>query len=151
MIMNVHEITTKTLEHPEPGSRDTWCIYYPDLFKKSRLQVNKLWQVLFHEVCPYYYAMKIMINNSNEFLLEIMTFTIHFISNWIAAILGKNINIDPLQFILRWYYTGRFARTILSATQPCNIVAILFRIAETLFQHCNNVFSEKSSVANRPV
>ena len=61
-------------------TRDTWCIYYPDLFKKSRLQVNKLWQVLFHEVCPYYYAMKIMISNSNKFLLEIMTFYAHWFS-----------------------------------------------------------------------
>lgn len=56
-----------------------------------------------------------MINNSNEFLLEIMTFyghwfslirqkllqndRIHFIFNWIATILGKNINIH---FTLFW-------------------------------------------------
>lgn len=75
--MNAHELTTKTLEQPEIHDVR---IYYPDLFKKSRLQVNKLWQVLFHEVCPYYYAMKIMINNSNKFLLEIMTFYAHWFS-----------------------------------------------------------------------
>ena len=36
--------------------------------------------------------------------------------------------------------TRRFATTtIFSVTQPCNIVATLFRIVTTLFQHCNAV------------
>ena len=40
---------------------------------------------------------------------------------------------------LRWCYTRRFATTIFSATQRCNIVATLFRMVTTLFQHCNAV------------
>ena len=47
---------------------------------------------------------------------------------------------------LRWCYTRRFAMTIFSATQRCNIVATLFRIVTTLFQHWNAVFSWKSSL-----
>ena len=35
--------------------------------------------------------------------------------------------------------TRRFATTIFSVTQRCNIVATLFRIVTTLFQHCNAV------------
>ena len=31
----------------------------------------------------------------------------------------------------------RFAMTIFSATQRCNIVATLFRMVTTLLQHCN--------------
>ena len=45
-----------------------------------------------------------------------------------------------------WSYTRRFATTILSATQRCNIVATLFRIVTTLFQHCNAVLRKKSSL-----
>ena len=40
---------------------------------------------------------------------------------------------------LRWCYTRRFATTIFSATQRCNIVATLFRMVTTLFQHGNAV------------
>ena len=47
---------------------------------------------------------------------------------------------------LRWCYTRRFAMMIFSATQRCNIVATLFRIVTTLFQHCNAVFPWKSSL-----
>ena len=47
---------------------------------------------------------------------------------------------------LRWCYTRRFAMMIFSATQRCNIVAKLFRIVTTLFQHCNAVFPWKSSL-----
>ena len=36
-------------------------------------------------------------------------------------------------------YTHRFATTIFSAIQRCNIVAALFRMVTTLFQHCNAV------------
>lgn len=91
--MNAHELTTKTLEHQE--IHDVLHVYYPDLFKKSRLQVNKLWQVLFDEVCPYYYAIKIIINNSNEFLLEIMTFYGH----WFSLIRQKLLQNDRIHFI----------------------------------------------------
>ena len=45
--------------------------------------------------------------------------------------------------LLIYCYKRRFATTIFSATQRCNIVATLFRIDTTLFQHCNT--------ANRPV
>ena len=41
--------------------------------------------------------------------------------------------------LLRWCYTRRFVTTIFSATQRCNIVAILFPIVTTLFQRCNAV------------
>ena len=41
--------------------------------------------------------------------------------------------------LLRRCYTRRFATTVLSATQRCNIVATLFRIVTTLFQRCNAV------------
>ena len=47
---------------------------------------------------------------------------------------------------LRWCYTWRFAMMIFSATQHCNIVATLFRIVTTLFQHYNAVFPWKSSL-----
>ena len=40
--------------------------------------------------------------------------------------------------------------TIFSATQRCNIVATLFPMVTTLFQHCNTV-ALKIVVANRPV
>ena len=40
---------------------------------------------------------------------------------------------------LRWCYTRRFATTILSETERCNIVTTLFGIVTTLFQHCNAV------------
>ena len=43
--------------------------------------------------------------------------------------------------ILRWCYTRRFNMKILSATQRCNIVATLFWIGTTLFQHCNIVLN----------
>ena len=46
--------------------------------------------------------------------------------------------------LIRWCYTRRFAMMIFSATQHCNIVATLFRIVTTLFQHCNAVFPWKS-------
>ena len=46
---------------------------------------------------------------------------------------------------LRWCYTRRFATTI-SSTKRCNIVATLFRIVTTLFQHCNAVLHQKSSL-----
>ena len=39
----------------------------------------------------------------------------------------------------RWCYTRRFAMTIFSATQCCDIVATLFWIVTTLFQHCKAV------------
>ena len=42
-------------------------------------------------------------------------------------------------YILRRRYKRRFATTIFSATQRCNIVATLFRIVTTLFQHCSNI------------
>ena len=41
--------------------------------------------------------------------------------------------------VIRWCYTRRFATTIFSAMQRCNIVATLFWIVTTLFQHCNAV------------
>ena len=41
---------------------------------------------------------------------------------------------------------GRFATTIFRATQRCNIVATLFQIVTTLFQHCNAVLRKKSSL-----
>ena len=44
-----------------------------------------------------------------------------------------------LIILLRWCYTRRFATTIFSATQRCSIVATLFRMVRTLFQHCNSV------------
>ena len=40
----------------------------------------------------------------------------------------------------------RFAKTIFSATQGCNIVPILFRVVTTFFQHCNAVLRWKSSL-----
>ena len=39
--------------------------------------------------------------------------------------------------ILRWCHTRPFTMKILRATQCCNIVATLFWIGTTLFQHCN--------------
>ena len=39
----------------------------------------------------------------------------------------------------RWCYTRRFATTTYSTTQPGNIVATLFWIVTTLFQHCTAV------------
>ena len=42
---------------------------------------------------------------------------------------------------LRWCYTRRFATTIFSATQRCNIVVILFWTVTTLFQHSKAVLS----------
>ena len=51
-----------------------------------------------------------------------------------------------LVFPLRWCYTRRFAPTIFSATQGCNIVTILFRTVTTLFQHCNAALRLKSSL-----
>ena len=41
--------------------------------------------------------------------------------------------------ILKVMYMERFATTIFSATQRCNIVATLFGIVSTLFQHYNAV------------
>ena len=43
-------------------------------------------------------------------------------------------------------HARRFATTIFSATQRCNIVATLFRIVTTLFQHCLAVLRKKSSL-----
>ena len=43
-------------------------------------------------------------------------------------------------------YTWRFATTIFSPTQRCNIVATLFRMVTTVFQHCNAVLHEKKSL-----
>ena len=40
---------------------------------------------------------------------------------------------------LKVMYLERLATTIFSATQRCNIVATLFGIVTTLFQHCNAV------------
>ena len=37
--------------------------------------------------------------------------------------------------VLRWCYTSRFATTIFSPKQRCNIVAILFRMVATLFSN----------------
>ena len=45
--------------------------------------------------------------------------------------------------ILRWCYSRRFATTIFSATQCCNIITTLFRIGTTLFQHCNLYWENK--------
>ena len=44
-----------------------------------------------------------------------------------------------LIILLRSCYTRRFATTIFRATQRCSIVATLFRMVRTLFQHCNSV------------
>ena len=41
--------------------------------------------------------------------------------------------------------TSLMATTIFGATQRCNIVATLFQMVATLFQHCNAVFHKKSS------
>ena len=43
-------------------------------------------------------------------------------------------------------HARRFATTTFSATQRCNIVATLFRIVTTLFQHCLAVLRKKSSL-----
>ena len=43
-------------------------------------------------------------------------------------------------------HTGRFATTIFNATHPCNIVATLFRMVATLFQHCYAVLRKKSAL-----
>ena len=48
--------------------------------------------------------------------------------------------------VLRWCYTRRFATTIFSPTQHCNLAATLFRMVTALFQHCNTVLSYKSSL-----
>ena len=61
---------------------------------------------------------------------------------------GKDIRWNPA---LTLCYTGRFATTIFSVIQRCNIVATLFRIVSTLIQHCNAVLRKKVVVANRPV
>ena len=47
-------------------------------------------------------------------------------------------------------HARRFATTIFSATQRCNIVATLFRIVTTLFQHCLAVLRKKSSLGIVP-
>ena len=49
-------------------------------------------------------------------------------------------------FVERWCHTKQFATKIFIATQRCNIVATLFRIVTTLFQHCNAVLRCKSSL-----
>ena len=66
--------------------------------------------------------------------------------NIYANVLEKSTSFID-KFCLAWKknefgkgcYTHRFATTIFSATQRYNIVAALFRMATTLFQHCNNV------------
>ena len=45
----------------------------------------------------------------------------------------------------------RFATTIFSATQRCNIVVTLFRIVTTLFQHCNDMLRSKSPLRTSPL
>ena len=52
----------------------------------------------------------------------------------------------PCSSKLRWCYMRRFATTIFSATLGCNIVATLFQIVATLFQHCNDVLRWKWSL-----
>ena len=47
--------------------------------------------------------------------------------------------------------TRRFATTMFSATQRCNIDATLLRIVTTRFQHCNAVLCLEIVAANRPV
>ena len=71
--------------------------------------------------------------------------------NICANVLEKSTSFID-KFCLAWKknefgkgcYTHRFATTIFSATQRYNIVAALFRMATTLFQHCNNVLRWKS-------
>ena len=45
----------------------------------------------------------------------------------------------PAESPLNVMLTGRFATTIFSAIQRCNIVATLFRIVTKLIKHCNAV------------
>ena len=47
------------------------------------------------------------------------------------------LRVFCMENILRWCYTRGFATTTFSATQPCNVVATLFRIGTTLFHLCN--------------
>ena len=51
----------------------------------------------------------------------------------------SSVGIVFIVFNLKPCYPRRFAIAILSSTQRCNIVATLFRINPTLFQHCNDV------------
>ena len=54
---------------------------------------------------------------------------------------GKKSEQEHVQHSLQkgWCYKTRFATTTFIATQHCNIVATLFRMVTTLFQHCNAV------------
>ena len=46
----------------------------------------------------------------------------------------------------RWCSTGRFATTIFNPTHHFNIIATLFRMVATLFQHCYSVLRKNSSL-----
>ena len=48
--------------------------------------------------------------------------------------------------LLKWCYTKRFATTIFSPTQRCNIVATLFWMVTSLFQHWSAALRLKSSL-----
>ena len=63
--------------------------------------------------------------------MKFQTLRIHFLGDVFAAV----------SFVVayRRCYTRRFVTTIFSVTQRCNIVARLFRMVTTLFQHCNAV------------
>ena len=53
--------------------------------------------------------------------------------------LTKSEEKERMLAVWRWCYTRWFATTIFSASQRCDIVATLFRMVTTLFQHCNAV------------
>ena len=54
----------------------------------------------------------------------------------------------PIRVFKRWCYTRRFATTIVSATQRCNIVVTLFRIVTTLGSLSSDVFERRTSTGN---
>ena len=72
----------------------------------------------------------------------------HF-SNTATQCCAKNLRCESscvTSPTLRRCYTIRFTTTIFSETQSCNIVATLFRMVTTLFQHCDVVLRWKSSL-----
>ena len=70
----------------------------------------------------------------------------HYWTVLLFVVLYKVIlSIESVDQILKDDVTGdNFITTIFSTTQRCKIVATLFQMVRTLFQHCNAVLHQKS-------
>lgn len=69
---------------------------------------------------------------------------------FVAWLAWHGFQLCVRKWYLRWCYTRWFTITIFSTTQRWNILAILFRLVKILFQHCNAVMREKSSLQIAP-